>query len=108
METNKFYVGQKVVYITGSHMPKNSIHRIKALFLADCGCLLLDVGTFHNDPPAKICADCSKIVSPTPHGGYFHYTAFRPLSERSAESEAFSEETIEYLEKEIKETYIPS
>lgn len=40
-----FYVGQKVVYITGDNMPKNSIHIVREVILADCGCFILKINT---------------------------------------------------------------
>lgn len=33
-----FYIGQKVVYITGIHMPKGSIHTVSDYHEAPCGC----------------------------------------------------------------------
>lgn len=33
-----FYIGQKVIYITGKNMPKNSIHTVTDVFEKGCGC----------------------------------------------------------------------
>lgn len=33
-----FYIGQKVVYITGNNLPKNSIHIVSDLMQDPCGC----------------------------------------------------------------------
>lgn len=33
-----FYVGQKVVYVTGTNMPKDSIHTVTGIKQNSCGC----------------------------------------------------------------------
>jgi len=76
-----FYIGQKVVYITGLNMPKNSIHVVRNMIKQTCGCwtLVIDVkapteGIHH----ACMCADC---------GGYFTsnttFLAWNPNSFRA-------------------------
>jgi len=38
-----FYVGQKVVYITGISMPKDSIHIISDCLKKECNCYVVSV-----------------------------------------------------------------
>jgi len=52
-----FYVGQKVVYITGKRMPKNSIHTITGIVKHDCGHFGVYINTknFNWGPTIKYC-----------------------------------------------------
>lgn len=40
-----FHVGQKVVYITGIRMPKNSIHIVTRVCKYNCGCWAIEIDT---------------------------------------------------------------
>lgn len=61
-----FYVGQKVVYITGYNMPKNSIHTVLDVWQSNCGCWFIDVaaspvrGQFKNNKFVS-CAECGEF-----------------------------------------------
>lgn len=40
-----FHIGQKVIYITGKYMPKNSIHTVEEVIKDVCGCYIISVNT---------------------------------------------------------------
>jgi len=80
-----FYVGQKVVYITGRNMPKDSIHTVLDVKKDACGCWRIYVGMIgivYNNSRVK-CSVCG-IISLTKDSldaNYIASTSFRPLQE---------------------------
>lgn len=87
-----FYVGQKVVYITGNNMPKNSIHIILGIIRMPCGCWVLDIGKKRSSFKRLTCMlhDYSKKVMDS-DVNYFNSTSFRPLLESPFPSLTFKE-----------------
>ncbi len=80
-----FYVGQKVVYITGKCMPKDSIHVVKDVIKLECGCYCLDINSNNNygNKPIVECKNCGKFAKyPRPGVELFVATSFRPLQEQ--------------------------
>ena len=96
METNNlnnlppFYVGQKVVYITGREMPKNSEHIVKGLKINCCGLWDINVGiksksyfiNKNNGVTHIICKRCKQISEIESFYFGFLSTSFRPLNEQ--------------------------
>lgn len=79
-----FYIGQKVIYITGIHMPKNSIHTVLNVKQIDCGHWVIDIGKNSNIPYTYVgCAICNtgttQFIS---HVDWFAANSFRPVQEQ--------------------------
>ena len=98
MEKNfhPFYIGQKVVYITGVNMPKGSIHTVTNVRLNFCGnCYRIEINNIKCQPehPDEInkatiieCGECGSCVHKETYlnSGYINdwrATSFRPLNE---------------------------
>ena len=72
-----FHIGQKVMYITGKNMPKDSMHIVKDIYQSECGCWSMTINneeTVYSPIRCKeiICMDCGKeylINSPIKYGG---------------------------------------
>ena len=78
-----FYAGQKVVYITGKHMPKNSIHTIKSCFRSECGCwgVLINKEEYHIINTGSFsCTVCGNDFSKLSNG--WKAESFRPAQEQ--------------------------
>jgi len=75
-----FFVGQKVVYITGKCMAKDSIHVVRGVTQYSCGCWAIDIGESHN---SRGCY-CSKHNSDPIYTrkAYYQASSFRPLQEQ--------------------------
>jgi hypothetical protein len=59
-----FYIGQKVVYITGVNMPKNSIHKVLACYKSACGkCWSVIIEALSNYNPKNI-GECTHVKCP--------------------------------------------
>ncbi len=85
MNLPPFYVGQKVVYITGINAPKDSIHIVKDIWLNDCGkCWVIDIGIIINPHHGKYgkfqCSNCREVYMTTCKDGWMA-TSFRPLEQ---------------------------
>jgi len=91
-----FYVGQKVVYITGDCMPKNSIHVIKRVLRCNCGEYIIDVGRTKHLSINTCSNSCCAIE--TSKSQLFKNSSFRPLEEAPAPLLTF--EQIKQTEKE--------
>jgi len=99
-----FYVGQKVVYITGISMPKNSIHVVLGIWRAPCGCWVVDVSESPNYGQYKtewylLCASCGNHfqVSKPERQGIFA-SSFRAIDEAKPPLMTFTQ--IKETEKE--------
>ena len=85
MNLPPFYVGQKVVYITGLNAPKDSIHTVKGIWMNNCGnCWAIDIGIEIVDHKGKYnhyhCSQCSKKYWAVSKGGW-QANSFRPLEQ---------------------------
>ena len=83
MNLPPFYIGQKVVYITGIAMPKYSIHRVLGLCQFSCGCWCVDVGM----PPVGnfsliVCSEHPENNLPINGKEWFWASSFRPTEEK--------------------------
>lgn len=85
-----FYVGQKVVYITGYNMPKNTVCVVTAVFKKPyCNCWHIDInkpnpGGLYNHPGKYNCTECGSVY--TVHESQLRgwaASSFRPLQEQS-------------------------
>ena len=78
-----FYVGQKVVYVTGLILPKNSIHVIRGMVRYCCGCWIVDIGLKVSEPFYVHC-HLHGLLTKTPRNGimYAASTSFRPIQEQ--------------------------
>lgn len=97
-----FYVGQRVVYITGVHMPKYSVHTVMDIRQHPCGCWIVNINDISIQSDIAIgetvrCLQCDKVFKNT-HGSGFLSTSFRPLQEQKAPLMTFSE--IKEVEKQ--------
>jgi hypothetical protein len=95
---SNWYVGQKVVYVTGKNMPKNSEHIILGLQTFSCGCVAFDIGTRRNRHLNISVCDCLNVL---PYNGCeWESTSFRPLLTDSIE---FAERELEKVSLYIEE-----
>lgn len=87
-----FYIGQKVVYVTGRNMPKDSVHIVLDVKKGNCKCsdyeIKISVDSVEVYVSAKTthiqCYDCHTVVSIGDHNsGYWAASSFRPLQEQS-------------------------
>lgn len=80
-----FYVGQKVVYVTGNCMPKHSIHTIHNITQHVCGCWCVDIGLKLNRQYTTYCCHCGNKTKYLPSSDidWFTSRAFRPLQSQS-------------------------
>ncbi len=83
-----FYVGQKVVYITGHNMPKNSIHTVNFISKKPCGCswvIRIDDEKFIPTPGNTnkiVCVQCGVVYSRQKDTGeVWDANAFRAIQE---------------------------
>ncbi len=77
-----FYIGQKVVYVTGINMPKDSVHVVKNILKMNCGCYLLDVGKETENYGFLLCTDHNQTRTEIIDNiAWFYSTAFRPSQE---------------------------
>jgi hypothetical protein len=102
MQLPPFYIGQKVVYITGKDMPKDSIHTVREIIKTTCGCHWIDIGrTFSNMsyPPTVKCFSCGNMIIRDNDNNikWYHTTSFRPLQELKFPLMTFSR----VIEKEL-------
>lgn len=84
-----FKINQKVVYITGVHHPKGSIHIIMGIKTLLCGCVKLNIGE-PDDDPDRILFHCKKhphIIDNKDGYNWYQSESFRPLEYNSATSE---------------------
>lgn len=90
-----FYIGQKVVYITGANMPKNSVHTVRGVFKQACGCIMIlidrESNRMPNDTTHVRCVECNKRVTIGEYidAGWFA-TSFRPVQEQAFPSLTYS------------------
>lgn len=105
---SRFYIGQKVVCVKTATSNegidltiKGNIYVIKNVFCC-CGTLSLDLGIPLYAPFKRtMCNGCGANLA---DGTWLQLShRFAPLSERSAESESFSETLIKEIETEINE-----
>lgn len=99
-----FQIGDKVIYITGISMPKNSIHEITGLHIHACGCWAVAINNIpfremNVTTPMVRCIICYDVHSSR------HYkidgwaaTSFRKVSEQPMKKLTFKE--IEKVETE--------
>jgi hypothetical protein len=103
-----FYVGQKVVYITGISMPKNSVHVVSDVYKKGCGCCIIGINgdkiIFRKPKTGLIeCSSCRK--------GYksdkifdskgWNSGSFRPLQQQNFPLMKLSEIKIKELEHSL-------
>lgn len=62
-----FYIGQKVVYITGINMPKDSIHTVRDIVQSECGCWSIKVDAVNEiiQQGLVLCKACNTILPRT-------------------------------------------
>lgn len=103
-----FYVGQKVVYITGEKMPRGSIHCVRGLCKMYCGCWMIDVGISNGSSATYYCQDCDPdrlgTCRPPYQSLWFASEAFRPVQEQSFPLMKFEK----IVEREKEEILIPN
>lgn len=85
-----FYIGQKVIYITGISMPKNSTHVVSDVWQEPCGCWAIYINNQKVEFVPKeytncVCQFCNRI---TPNIGKIKdncwlAASFRPLIEQT-------------------------
>lgn len=97
-----FYIGQKVVYITGLRMPKNSIHIVSDIIQNSCGCYTIGI----NNIPIQVkingtsmcrCTSCHQILPYRAHENGWCVNSFRAIEENP---QYMTFEKIHELEKE--------
>jgi len=98
-----FYVGQKVVYITGINMPKDSIHTVTGIIKKSCGCYGLYINTLNlpwkDNLPIHRCAEChSTAIKDHPIIGDWCSKSFRAIEEAKPPLMTFTQ--IKETEKE--------
>ena len=84
-----FYVGQKIVYITGHNMPKDSIHIVKGIKISCCEGYAVNVGIktkryfeHKNNGITHIrCSKCKRISEIDDFFNWILASSFRPLQE---------------------------
>jgi len=96
-----FQIGDKVVYITGKHMPKNTICKITRVLRWPCGCWGVHIDK--QEPKtlnayANNCLDCGKDFPLQHLPDVWCASSFRKVSEQPIKRLTFSE--IEKVEKE--------
>lgn len=83
-----FYVGQKVVYITGISMPKNSTHFVSKIVQVECGCWHMAINglPFNKLPKGHTltCLECKKGFPQTEENSFYGWdpNSFRPIQEQ--------------------------
>jgi len=108
-----FYVGQKVVYITGISMPKNSIHTVSDYVIDPCGChrVYIDgeikIVNKGKNPNTSLfrCIDCGTVYPKSKgisHDYGWKVSSFRAVQEQSYPLMTFSK----IVEKEKEEILI--
>jgi len=83
-----FYIGQKVIYITGISMPKDSVHTVSDMRQNICGCWSIEINgaviktiPFKNDGTHVSCDDCN-YFEPL-RSSHFKLTGWDPRSFRA-------------------------
>lgn len=100
-----FKIGQKVVYITGLNLPKDSIWIIKDIIKFECGCMSIDIGLSNYYSKRVMCANHTNIAIVNNSVRYFSSKSFRPLESKSAIKDLCNDfkEIIETSDVPIKE-----
>ncbi len=80
-----FYVGQKVVYITGINMPKDSVHTVLGIIHHPCGCYSIDIGRRYSNTHKRSSCFTHQHAFVTINNNirYVMATSFRPLQEQT-------------------------
>lgn len=97
-------IGDKVVYITGKNMPKDSIHEVSDVEYKDCGCHSIAINgkkiirTSHSNDVA-ICSMCGKFNRRNYYinGNNWAMSSFRKVDE------SFADSVLEKITEQIKE-----
>ncbi len=81
-----FYVGQKVVYITGKNAPKDSVHTVLDIWKQPCGCIVIEIEANTGDPillgnRRYECRLCKGIYIANQQKRGWAATSFRPLQQ---------------------------
>lgn len=104
-----FYIGQKVVYITGNNMPKDSIHIVTEINRKECGCYYINIDNkiIEQDIPKHVthvgCSNCNftRIKNDTDKQRGWNIKSFRALEQKSFPLIKFEQiEINEFLKKE--------
>lgn len=84
---SNFKIGEKVVYITGKHLPKYSIWTILNIIHMPCGCIIFDIGRYRVCPQTLLNCLYHKNIAVQVDSNRYHYssTSFRKLSDFLAE-----------------------
>lgn len=94
-----FYIGQKVVYITGNYMPKNSTHIVRKCYKAPCGCYKIEIDqnpdwTFiepkYDYIEMKCCGNVISVMDYNKIQNGWYSQSFRPLQESPFPSLTYS------------------
>jgi len=98
-----FYVGQKVVYVEGKSMPKDSIHTVLDIWQEPCGCWIVDVKSsrLHGkviNAENTFCLVCQKHFKTINTKSGIYATSFRPIQEAKPPLMTFTQ--IKETEKE--------
>jgi len=97
-----WYIGQKVVYVTGNYLPINSVHTINRIVYQTCGCTCFDIGRN---------GEIANYITCTSHPGhgvhvkmspieFYKSTSFRPII---TDSQEYAEKLLAEIETEINE-----
>lgn len=85
-----FYIGQKVIYITGISMPKNSTHVVSDVWKNPCGCWAIYINNQKTEFMSKEythgrCTQCGNVHSNSPllKDNCWNVQSFRPLIEQT-------------------------
>lgn len=96
-----FKIGQRVVCIEThpcARFFKGEIHIVKSFGECACGIKVIELEGVVAPYGKTRCLTCENLVV----GSFYASRRFAPLSERTAESEAFAESLITQLEKEVE------
>jgi len=100
-----FYVGQKVVYITGLYMSKNSNHVVSDIKQCSCGCWVIGINgqvLKITKPEGVFYFDCGAPLSVDPD-----YTGWDATSFRARESQPFPLITLTQIQtKELEKEQV--
>lgn len=95
-----FKIGDKVVYITGKSMPKDSIHIVSDIYTQDCGCQAIAINGSRLVIIKNItrCNTCYKLVGVD----FLQETAWDATSFRKLD-DTFATETLERIAKLVEQ-----
>ncbi len=78
-----FYIGQKVIYITGAFMPKDTICTIKQIEQKGCGCWCVDINVSVHTPTGYFRCHNHSNFRIKDNGMIWDANSFRPFQQTS-------------------------